>query len=98
MAQNLKNKKDHLQDFGIDLENNIKMDREGTGCIDLDQNKNCWQAVERAVMSPHPPAVHKTQRISCVTYQPLACPDTVLYDLFCWTFEVAGWCAHGRTV
>jgi hypothetical protein len=34
MAQNLKNKKDHLQDFGIDLENNIKMGREGTGCID----------------------------------------------------------------
>jgi hypothetical protein len=52
MAQNLKNKKDHLQDFGIDLDNNIKKDREGTGCIDLDQNRDCWQAVERAVMSP----------------------------------------------
>ena len=52
MAQNLKNKKDHFQDFGIDLENNIKMDREGAGCIDLAQNRDCWQTVERAVMSP----------------------------------------------
>jgi len=33
MAQNLKNKKDHLQDLGIDLENNIKMDREGMAVV-----------------------------------------------------------------
>jgi hypothetical protein len=52
MVPNLKNKKDHLQDFGIDLDNTIKMDREGTGCTDLDQNRDCWQAAERAVISP----------------------------------------------
>jgi hypothetical protein len=39
ITQNMKDKKDHFQDFGIDLENNIKMDRKGAGCIDLDQNR-----------------------------------------------------------
>jgi hypothetical protein len=40
-----KKKKDHFQDFGIGLKNNIKMDREGAGRIDLAQNRDSWQAV-----------------------------------------------------
>jgi hypothetical protein len=50
VARSLK-KRDHLQDFCRDMENNITIDREGAECIDLAQNRDRWQAVGKAIAS-----------------------------------------------